>query len=117
MESKVFFRGKYVLCGFFSKIANGQKSLTIFAKSLHSRCWLDSKYASVLENVDNFFWKTSEKTPAFKDTLKAFNDFKNKQKSVWSNVLCYVKVYIHKYIKSHIVLLPDLWFLSCNKKF
>ena len=29
-----------------------------------------------------------------KDTLKAFNDFKNKQKSVWSNVFWYVKVCI-----------------------
>ena len=27
-----------------------------------------------------------------KDTLNAFNDFKNKQKSVWSNVFWYVKV-------------------------
>ena len=30
----------------------------------------------------------------FKDTLKAFDDFKNKQKSVWSNVYGYVKVCI-----------------------
>ena len=30
----------------------------------------------------------------FKDTLKAFNDFKNKQKSVWSNAFWYVKVCI-----------------------
>ena len=29
-----------------------------------------------------------------KNTLKAFDDFKNKQKSVWSNVFLYVKVYI-----------------------
>ena len=29
-----------------------------------------------------------------KDTMKAFNDFKNKQKSVWSNVIWYVKVCI-----------------------
>ena len=29
-----------------------------------------------------------------KDTLKAFNDFKNKQKNVRSNVFWYVKVYI-----------------------
>ena len=29
-----------------------------------------------------------------KNTLKAFDDFKNKQKSVWSNVFCYVKVCI-----------------------
>ena len=28
-----------------------------------------------------------------KDTLKAFNDFKNKQNSVWSNVFWYVKVH------------------------
>ena len=31
---------------------------------------------------------------AFKDTLKALDDFKNKQKSVWSNVFLYVKVCI-----------------------
>ena len=30
----------------------------------------------------------------YKDTLKAFGAFKNKQKSVWSNVFWYVKVYI-----------------------
>ena len=30
----------------------------------------------------------------FKDTLKAFVDFKKKQKSVWSNVFWYVKVCI-----------------------
>ena len=29
-----------------------------------------------------------------KDTLKAFHDFENKQKSVWSNVFWYVK-YVH----------------------
>ena len=29
-----------------------------------------------------------------KDTLKAFDDFKNKQKNVWNNVFWYVKVYI-----------------------
>ena len=29
-----------------------------------------------------------------KDTLKAFDDFKNKQKSIWSNVFWYVKVWI-----------------------
>ena len=31
---------------------------------------------------------------SFKDTLKAFNDFKNKQKSVWSNDFWYGKVCI-----------------------
>ena len=30
----------------------------------------------------------------FKDTLKVFNDFENSQKSVWSNVFWYVKLYI-----------------------
>ena len=30
----------------------------------------------------------------FKGTLKAFNDFKNKQKSIWSNVFWYLKVCI-----------------------
>ena len=31
---------------------------------------------------------------SFKDTLKAFDDFKNKQKSVLSNVFWYVKLFI-----------------------
>ena len=35
-------------------------------------------------------WKVIER----KDTLEAFRDFKNKQKSVWSNVFGYVKVCI-----------------------
>ena len=30
----------------------------------------------------------------FKDILKAFGDFKNKEKCVWINVLLYVKIYI-----------------------
>ena len=29
-----------------------------------------------------------------KDTLKAFDDFKNKQKIVWSNVFWYVKLFV-----------------------
>ena len=29
-----------------------------------------------------------------KHTLKAFNDFRNKEKSVWSNVVSYIKVFI-----------------------
>ena len=33
-------------------------------------------------------------TSCIKDTLKTFGDFKNKQKSVWSNVFWYVKLYI-----------------------
>ena len=32
----------------------------------------------------------------FKDTLKVFNDFKNKHKSVWSNVFWYLKVCIFR---------------------
>ena len=31
---------------------------------------------------------------ALKDTLKAFDDFKNKPKRLWSNAFWYVKVYI-----------------------
>ena len=34
-------------------------------------------------------------TKRFKDTLKAFEDFKNKQQSVWSNVFWYVKKYLY----------------------
>ena len=37
---------------------------------------------------------TTKLTIPIKDTLKAFDDFKNKQKSVWSNVFWYVKVCI-----------------------
>ena len=39
--------------------------------------------------ISSFIFKT-----LVKDTLKAFDDFKNKQKKVWSNVFWYVKVYI-----------------------
>ena len=35
-----------------------------------------------------------EKVSKFKDALKTFDDFKNKQKSVWSNDFWYVKVCI-----------------------
>ena len=39
----------------------------------------------------------------FKDTLKAFDYFKNKQKSVWRNAKVYAKVYIFwKFIKNFI---------------
>ena len=34
------------------------------------------------------------KNKHLKDTLKAFDDFKHKHKSVWSNVFWYIKVYI-----------------------
>ena len=37
---------------------------------------------------------TTKLTIPIKDTLKAFDDFKNKQKSVWSNAFWYVKVCI-----------------------
>ena len=37
---------------------------------------------------------TTKLTIPIKDTLKAFDDFKNKQKSVWSNFFWYVKVCI-----------------------
>ena len=40
------------------------------------------------------------KKKGIRDTLKALDDFKNKRKSVWSNVLWYVKVCIfRKYIQ------------------
>ena len=41
-------------------------------------------------HVEKWFVKKAK----VKDTLKAFDDFKNKQKSVWSNVFWYVKVCI-----------------------
>ena len=37
---------------------------------------------------------TTKSTIPIKDTLNAFDDFKNKQKSVWSYVFWYVKVCI-----------------------
>ena len=44
-------------------------------------------------------------TKRFKDTLKAFEDFKNKQQSVWSNVFWYVKsIYILKVYAIHYTL-------------
>ena len=39
-------------------------------------------------------FRDSDSSFILKDTLKAFNDFKNKQKCVWSNVFWYVKVCI-----------------------
>ena len=43
----------------------------------------------------NIFQKVNYKFLFFliKDTLKGFDDFKNKQKSVWSNVFWYVKIW------------------------
>ena len=40
------------------------------------------------------FFRSMFCNAVFKDTLKAFNDFKNKQKNVWSNVFWYVKACI-----------------------
>ena len=39
-------------------------------------------------------WEEHQKLKLIKDTLKAFGDFKNMQKSVWSNVFWYVKLCI-----------------------
>ena len=36
--------------------------------------------------------QTSSVLFRIKDTLKAFDNFKNKQKSVWSNIFLYIKV-------------------------
>ena len=66
-----------------------------------------SKFIGHLD-VDNFFlddnlmitgrhnWWPQAKNGIywFKDTLKAFGDFKNNQKSPWSNVFWYIKVCI-----------------------
>ena len=38
--------------------------------------------------------KWIDRMKSIKDTLKAFHDFKNKRKSVWSNIFWYVKVCI-----------------------
>ena len=44
----------------------------------------------------DYEWLVRDDHPAilFKDTLKAFNDLKNKHKTVWSNMFWYVKVCI-----------------------
>ena len=41
----------------------------------------------VKNNFANVYWPDS-----LKDTLNAFNDFKNKQKNVWSNAFWYVEI-------------------------
>ena len=38
---------------------------------------------------------STQRLKLLKDTLKAFNDFKNKQKNVWSNAFLYVKVEVY----------------------
>ena len=45
-------------------------------------------------NTANAFLFKMRKCVSLKDTLKAFDDFKNKQKRVWSNVFWYIKVCI-----------------------
>ena len=49
------------------------------------------KLSTVIEIMQLTFTKFCLR---FKDTLKAFNDFVNKQKNVWSNVFWYAKVWI-----------------------
>ena len=54
-------------------------------------------YSLARDNTVNILLKHffSDSSYRLKDTLKGFKDFKNKQKSVWSNVFSYVKVYIY----------------------
>ena len=51
-----------------------------------------SSYAKASEFKTRWIYK---KCLFVKDTLKAYRNFKNKQKSVWSNVFWYAKVYIY----------------------
>ena len=48
----------------------------------------------------------------FKDTLKAFDDFKNKQKSIWSNVFWYVKVCIYRKCIQFTIHWDKIWMLK-----
>ena len=49
-----------------------------------------------------------------KDTLKAFDDFKNKQKSVWSNFFWYIKVvYSESVFNTLCIAIKHI----CEKKF
>ena len=50
--------------------------------------------AEVSSNTEFLMYHYSSNSKPLKDTLKAFNDFKNKQKSVWSNIFWYIKVCI-----------------------
>ena len=60
-------------------------------RNLHIRL---SYHGLVVLLPELFRYKHNCTLTKFKDTLKAFDNFKNKQKSVWSNVFWYVKVCI-----------------------
>ena len=72
--------------------------------SLINQIWNIYKICEIFRNFFRQLWTTVpdlkkfirnfRKIVVLKDTLKAFDNFKNKQKSVWSNVICYVKVCI-----------------------
>ena len=53
-----------------------------------------SRYCGILQFDDYEIEKVYDEFVDFKDTLKAFDDSKNKQKSARSNVFWYVKVFI-----------------------
>ena len=81
------------------------KVLTLFSFDLIWNCWnlnplfkkyrywqiSDSWFACFI-NINSFMLQTSSVLFRIKDTLKAFDNFKNKQKSVWSNIFLYIKV-------------------------
>ena len=61
--------------------------VVVFPGPRDFKLWVPNLLARV-NRVIALFWSL------FKDTLKAFDDFRSKQKSEWSNVFWYVKVCI-----------------------
>ena len=55
-----------------------------------------AKYTHCRDHVLNLTISFACIKQSIKDTLKVFDDFKNKQKSVWSHVFWYVKVCIFR---------------------
>ena len=68
----------------------GSEVVIAFCSPLWKSCMKFTNYSLIPDS--SFFWQKEQQRlyPAniylFKDTLKDFNDFKNKQKSEWSNV-------------------------------
>ena len=48
----------------------------------------------MINNYNRLKSEQVSKSVSYKDALKIFDDFKNKQKNVWSIAIWYVKVYI-----------------------
>ena len=69
-----------------------QNSYEELSKILDHRLLLtEAAIEIILENICTFY---DRQILLLKDTMKAFDDFKNKQKSVWCNVFWYLKLCI-----------------------